>query len=148
MVLMVPQVRKGLKVLKVLRDQRAHEDRLVHKDQKAIVGRQAQKETKETKTIKVKRETRAIRGPKARMAWKVVQGLQAPQGPIGACNSPALLTTKLDKNADIDMLNKYGILRLKRNHYPIQGDLTKVINYEDQREIFLSKKEDGKWNKR
>jgi len=42
------------------------------------------------------------------------------------------------------MQNKYEILRLKRNPHPIHGDLSKVISYEDQREIFLSKKEGGK----
>ena len=35
-------------------------------------------------------------------------------------------------------------MRLATNHYPIQGELTKVINYEDMRAIFLSKKERGK----
>ena len=42
------------------------------------------------------------------------------------------------------MQNKYNILRLKSNPYPIHGDLTKVINYQDTRNIFLSKKEGGK----
>ena len=42
------------------------------------------------------------------------------------------------------MQNKYQILRLATNHYPIHGELTKVINYEDTRAIFLSKKESGK----
>ena len=34
-------------------------------------------------------------------------------------------------------------MRLKSNPYPIHGDLTKVINYLDTRDIFLSKKEGG-----
>ena len=42
------------------------------------------------------------------------------------------------------MQNKYDILRLKSNPYPVHGDLTKVINYQDTRNIFLSKKEGGK----
>ena len=42
------------------------------------------------------------------------------------------------------MQNKYEILRLKSNPYPIHGDLTEVINYQDTRGIFLSKKEGGK----
>ena len=42
------------------------------------------------------------------------------------------------------MQNKYDILRLKSNPYPIHGDLSKVINYQDTRNIFLSKKEGGK----
>jgi len=33
---------------------------------------------------------------------------------------------------------------LKSNPYPIHGDLSKVINYQDTRNIFLSKKEGGK----
>jgi len=41
--------------------------------------------------------------------------------------------------ADIDMQNKYDILRLKSNPYPIHSDLTKVINYQDTKDIFLSK---------
>ena len=42
------------------------------------------------------------------------------------------------------MQNKYDILRLKSNPYPVQGDLSKVINYQDTRNIFLSKEEGGK----
>ena len=42
------------------------------------------------------------------------------------------------------MQNKYDILRLKSNPYPIHGDLSKVINYQDTINIFLSKKEGGK----
>jgi len=34
-------------------------------------------------------------------------------------------------------------LRLKSNPYPVHGDLSKVINYQDTRNIFLSKKEGG-----
>jgi len=46
------------------------------------------------------------------------------------------------------MQNKYDILRLKSNPYPVHGDLTKVINYQDTRNIFLSKKEGGKMEAR
>jgi len=35
-------------------------------------------------------------------------------------------------------------LRLNSNPYPVQGDLSKVKNYQDTRNIFLSKKEGGK----
>ena len=42
------------------------------------------------------------------------------------------------------MQNKYDILHLKSNPYPVHGDLTKVINYQDRRNIFLSKREGGK----
>ena len=37
-----------------------------------------------------------------------------------------------------------GPLIVQKDNYPIQGDLNKVISYETQREIFLSKKEGGK----
>ena len=42
------------------------------------------------------------------------------------------------------MQNKYDILRLKSNPYPVQGDQSKVINYQDTRNNFLSKEEGGK----
>jgi len=81
-----------------------------------------------------------LEGPRGTQVLRGPQGLQGPQGPTGVGGDPTLLATTLDKNADIDMQNKYEILRLKRNPYPIHGDLSKVISYEDQREIFLSKK--------
>ena len=37
-----------------------------------------------------------------------------------------------------------GSLIVPKDDYPVQGDLNKVISYEAQREIFLSKKEGGK----
>jgi len=46
------------------------------------------------------------------------------------------------------MQDKYEILELKSNLYPIQGDLNKAISYASQREIVLSKKEGGKWKMR
>ena len=88
--------------------------------------------------------TRGLEGPRGSQGPRGPQGLQGPQGPTGAGGDPTLLATKLDKNADINMQGKYEILSLKRNRYPIHGDLSKVISYEDQREIFLSKKEGGK----
>ena len=36
-----------------------------------------------------------------------------------------------------------GSLIVQKDNYPVQGDLNKVISYEAQREIFLSKKEGG-----
>ena len=44
------------------------------------------------------------------------------------------------KNGDI----MSGSLIVPKDNYPIQGDLNKVISYETQREIFLSKREGGK----
>ena len=37
-----------------------------------------------------------------------------------------------------------GPLIVQKDNYPVQGNLNKIINYETQREIFLSKKEGGK----
>ena len=37
-----------------------------------------------------------------------------------------------------------GPLIVQKDNYPVQGDLNKVISYETQREIFLSKREGGK----
>ena len=36
-----------------------------------------------------------------------------------------------------------GALIIPKVSYPVQGDLNKVINYDTQRDIFLSKKEGG-----
>ena len=71
------------------------------------------------------------------------QGRDGPQGPKGDKGDPGP-EGSAGGAADIDMQNKYDILRLKSNPYPIHGDLTKVINYQDMRDIFLSKKEGGK----
>ena len=89
------------------------------------------------------------------------KGPAGPQGQEGAQGAQGLKGDKGDKgekgekgdrgpqgsasgSANIDMQNKYDILRLKSNPYPVHGDLTKVINYQDTRNIFLSKKEGGK----
>ena len=37
-----------------------------------------------------------------------------------------------------------GSLVVPKDNYPVQGNLNKVISYESQREIFLSKKEGGR----
>ena len=37
-----------------------------------------------------------------------------------------------------------GSLIVSKDNYPVRGDLNKVISYETQREIFLSKKEGGR----
>ena len=62
------------------------------------------------------------------------KGDKGDRGPQGSASG----------SADIDMQNKYSILRLKSNPYPVRGDLTKAISYQDTRNIFLSKKEGGK----
>ena len=72
--------------------------------------------------------------PKGKMDRQGPKGDKGDPGPEGSTSGAA----------DIDMQNKYEILRLKGNPYPIHGDVTKVINYQDTKDIFLSKKEGGK----
>ena len=97
-------------------------------------------------------------GPKGDKGDKGDNGPPGPQGLSGLKGAKGDKGDKRDKgdkgdpgpqgsasgSSDIDMQNKYNILRLKSNPYPIHGDLTKVINYQDTRNIFLSKKEGGK----
>ena len=71
------------------------------------------------------------------------QGRDGPQGPKGDKGDPGP-EGSTSGAADIGMQNKYDILRLRSNPYPVQGDFSKVINYQDTRNIFLSKKEGGK----
>ena len=104
---------------------------------------------------------RGEKGPRGEAGPQGPQGQNGPQGPQGVAGAQGLQGRdglqgpKGDKGdpgpegsasgaADIDMQNKYDILWLKSNAYPIHGDLTKVINYQDTRDIFLSKKEGGK----
>ena len=103
-------------------------------------------------------------GPQGPRGPRGEKGATGPQGPIGLQGQKGSQGLKGDKgdkgdkgekgdpgsqgsvsgSADIDMQNKYDFLRLKSNPYPVHGDLTKVINYQDTRNIFLSKKEGGK----
>ena len=92
------------------------------------------------------------KGTKGDKGDKGSKGDKGPQGPQGLKGNKGDKGDKGDRgpqgsasgSSDIDMQNKYNILRLKSNPYPIHGDLTKVINYQDTRTIFLSKKEGGK----
>ena len=94
-------------------------------------------------------------GPQGPYGLRGEKGPAGPQGQKGTQGPQGLKGDKGDKgdrrpqgiasgSADIDMQNKYDILRLKSNPYPVHGDLKKVINYQDTRNIFLSKKEGGK----
>ena len=85
-------------------------------------------------------------GPRGQTGPQGPRGLTGPQGPQGKDGPQGPKGDKGDAvgAADVDMQNKYQILRLATNHYPIHGELTEVINYEDTRAIFLSKKEGGK----
>ena len=87
--------------------------------------------------------TKVILGLKVNKVHKGPQGPQVPQGPKGDKGDRGPQGSA-SGSANIDMQNKYDILRLKSNPYPVHGDLTKVINYQDTRNIFLSKKEGGK----
>ena len=80
---------------------------------------------------------RGLKGDKGDKGEKGDKGDKGEKGDPGSQGS-------VSGSADIDMQNKYDILRLKSNPYPVHGDLTKVINYQDTRNIFLSKKEGGK----
>ena len=86
---------------------------------------------------------RGKKGPRGEAGPQGPQGQNGPQGPKGDKGDPGP-EGSASGSADIDMQNKYDILRLKSNPYPVQGDLSKVINYQDTRNIFLSKKEGGK----
>ena len=94
-------------------------------------------------------------GPRGEKGPAGSQGQEGAQGPQGVKGDKGDKGDRGDKgdpgprgsasgSANIDMQNKYDILRLKSNPYPVHGDLTKVINYQDRRNIFLSKKEGGK----
>ena len=82
-------------------------------------------------------------GPRGMIGPQGQKGPQGPQGTKGDKGDPGP-EGSANGSADIDMQNKYDILRLKSNPYPVQGDLSKVINYQDTRNSFLSKKEGGK----
>ena len=75
------------------------------------------------------------KGDKGDKGNKGDKGDKGDRGPQGSASG----------SADIDMQNKYSILRLKSNPYPVRGDLTKAISYQDMRNIFLSKKRVDKW---
>ena len=54
---------------------------------------------------------------------------------------PSVDTTQFVKKTGATMT---GSLIVPKDNYPVHGDLNKVISYESQREIFLSKKEGGR----
>ena len=63
-----------------------------------------------------------------------------PTSDTQASNKKYVDTNFVAKSGDTML----GPLVVQKDNYPIQGDLNKVISYETQREIFLSKKEGGK----
>ena len=80
---------------------------------------------------------------------KVFHNIEVPNPAIDsqACNR-AFVLNELSKISD-NYVEKsgdtmIGPLIVTKDNFPIKGDLNKVISYETQREIFLSKKEGGK----
>ena len=80
---------------------------------------------------------------------KVFHNIEVPNPAIDsqACNR-AFVLNELSKISD-NYVRKIGdsmigSLIVPKDNYPIQGNLNKVLSYETQREIFLSKREGGK----
>ena len=80
---------------------------------------------------------------------KVFHNIEVPNPAIDsqACNR-AFVLNELSKISDNYVRKSgdvmIGSLIVPKDNYPIQGNLNKVISYEAQREIFLSKREGGK----
>ena len=102
--------------------------------QKGSQGPQGLKGDKGDKGNKGDKGDKGHKGEKGDKVEKSDKGEKGDRGPQGSASG----------SANIDMQNKYDILRLKSNPYPVQGDPSKVINYQDTRNIFLSRKEGGK----
>ena len=69
-------------------------------------------------------ETQGPHGPRGEKGPQGPRGEDGPQGPKSDKGDPG----SGGGASDIDMQNKYDILRLKSNPYPDQ-EVTKVINY-------------------
>ena len=80
---------------------------------------------------------------------KIFHDIEVPTPTIdGHASNMAYVNNEITKISD-NYVRKSGDtmtgpLIVPKDNYPIQGDLNKVISYETQREIFLSKKEGGK----
>ena len=80
---------------------------------------------------------------------KVFHNIEVPNPAIDsqACNR-AFVLNELSKISDNYVRKSgdtmIGPLIVPKDNYPVQGDLNKVLSYETQREIFLSKREGGK----
>ena len=85
---------------------------------------------------------------------KIFHDIEVPTPTIdGHASNMAYVDNEISKISDASDNSNYvrksgdtmtGPLIVQKDDYPIQGDLNKVISYEAQREIFLSKKEGGK----
>ena len=66
----------------------------------------------------------------------------------GDMNHDVMVKSQIEGYVDTNFIKKagdtmVGDLIVQKDNYPVQGDLNKVISYEAQREIFLSKMEGG-----
>ena len=82
---------------------------------------------------------------------KVFHDIEVPNPTIDghACNRAYVLNEISNAIDNFNYVEKsgdtmIGPLIVPKDDYPVQGDLNKVISYETQREIFLSKREGGK----
>ena len=85
---------------------------------------------------------------------KIFHDIEVPTPTIdGHASNKAYVDNEISKISDASDNSNYvkksgdtmtGPLIVPKDNYPVQGDLNKVISYETQREIFLSKKEGGK----
>ena len=85
---------------------------------------------------------------------KIFHDIEVPTPTIdGHASNKAYVDNEISKISDASDDSNYvkksgdtmsGSLIVPKDNYPIQGDLNKVISYETQREIFLSKREGGK----
>ena len=92
--------------------------------------------------------------PQAIPGKKIFHDIEVPTPTIdGHASNKAYVDNEISKISDASDNSNYvkksgdtmsGSLIVPKDNYPVQGDLNKVISYETQREIFLSKKEGGK----
>ena len=85
---------------------------------------------------------------------KIFHDIEVPTPIIdGHASNKAYVDNEISKISDASDNSNYvkksgdtmtGSLIVPKDNYPVQGDLNKVISYETQREIFLSKREGGK----
>ena len=85
---------------------------------------------------------------------KVFHDIEVPTPTIdGHASNKAYVDNEISKISDASDNSNYvkksgdtmtGSLIIPKDNYPVQGDSNKVISYETQREIFLSKREGGK----
>ena len=85
---------------------------------------------------------------------KIFHDIEVPTPTIdGHASNKAYVDNEISKISDASDNSNYvkksgdimlGSLIVPKYNYPVQGDLNKVISYETQREIFLSKREGGK----